>query len=328
MKALLPAFQYINTIALVDDDELFLRSAIEYLNGFNSSLNIVGFTEPSKVIRAINNSQDISNYVSVKAGNEFGEKVLEYDLEKTFNMAYNANRNDISILIVDYEMPNMDGLSLLNNLKNNNIYRILLTGTADETKAVEAFNSGLINAYIKKQDKDVFIKLYQSITSAYNNIFIDGTRELTSAILKTEKNSLLGAKEYQAIVIDYIKKFNIIKCHLIDEIGSYYMVSEDAEYILYITEKTKNIALGDYLEEKNIYDDSKKEYNRFIESLKNGKQLIYDQLIYKDIINQDNYSVFKKPSNKLIINNKEYFYFFALNKIKGSEEKIFRKFSY
>ena len=106
------------------------------------------------------------------------------------------------------------------------------------------------------------------------------------------------------------------------------MVSEDAEYILYITEKTKNIALGDYLEEKNIYDDSKKEYNRFIESLKNGKQLIYDQLIYKDIINQDNYSVFKKPSNKLIINNKEYFYFFALNKIKGSEEKIFRKFSY
>jgi CheY-like chemotaxis protein len=187
MKALLPAFQYINTIALVDDDELFLRSAIEYLNGFNSSLNIVGFTEPSKVIRAVNNSQDISNYVSVKAGNEFGEKVLEYDLKKTFNMAYNANRNDITILIVDYEMPNMDGLSLLNNLKNNNIYRILLTGTADETKAVEAFNSGLINSYIKKQDKDVFIKLYQSITSAYNNIFIDGTRELTSAILKTEK---------------------------------------------------------------------------------------------------------------------------------------------
>ena len=144
------------------------------------------------------------------------------------------------------------------------------------------------------------LKLYQSITSAYNNIFIDGTRELTSAILKTEKNSLLGAKEYQAIVLDYIKKFNIIRCYLIDEIGSYYMVSEDAEYILYITEKTKNLALGDYLEEKNIYDDSKKEYNRFIESLKNGKQLIYDQLIYKDIINQDNYSVFKKPSNKLI----------------------------
>jgi CheY-like chemotaxis protein len=328
MISLLPAFRYINKIALIDDDELFMVSAIEYLNAFNPLLRIQSYIDPNKVIADINNSKDVSNYISVEARNEFGEKVLEYDLEKTFNMAYNANRNDIAVLIVDYEMPNIDGLSVLKNLKNDNIFRILLTGTANEAKAVEAFNSGLINAYIKKQDKDIYEKLHQIIIDAYNNSFIKGTSELTSAVLKTEKNSLLGKKEYQKLFLDYIKEYNIIEFYLIDEIGSYYMLSNNTEYILYITEKTKNIALGEYLEEKNTYGDTKKEYNYFIDSLKNGKQLIYDQLIYKDSINQDNYNIYKKQSNKLIINNKEYFYFFAENRIKGSEEKIFRKFSY
>jgi len=57
--------------------------------------------------------------------------------------------------VVDYAMPGMDGLSVLNTLLDWPGSRVLLTGQADEQIAIQAFNNGLIDQFVPKQSPDI-----------------------------------------------------------------------------------------------------------------------------------------------------------------------------
>lgn len=91
-----------------------------------------------------------------KGGNALGEDV----------MADAARFGDIAALVVDYEMPGMTGIEFLAAVKDAACTRILLTATADESHAVEAFNAGLIDFYVKKSDPALTRKLRGAIDDA------------------------------------------------------------------------------------------------------------------------------------------------------------------
>ena len=59
------------------------------------------------------------------------------------------------ICVVDYAMPGMDGLSVLNTLLDWPGSRVLLTGQADEQIAIQSFNNGLIDQFVPKQATDI-----------------------------------------------------------------------------------------------------------------------------------------------------------------------------
>ncbi|RCW71316.1 response regulator [Pseudorhodoferax soli] len=61
--------------------------------------------------------------------------------------------------IVDYSMPQMNGLDALAALSDWPGLRVLLTGQADEQIAVDAFNRALIDQFLPKQDPDVAARL-------------------------------------------------------------------------------------------------------------------------------------------------------------------------
>jgi CheY-like chemotaxis protein len=60
-------------------------------------------------------------------------------------------------------MPDIDGLEVCRRIGKGPIRKILLTGKADEIIAVQAFNEGLIDRFILKQDPDVIPKLLRAI---------------------------------------------------------------------------------------------------------------------------------------------------------------------
>lgn len=59
------------------------------------------------------------------------------------------------VVVVDFSMPGMDGLQVLQRLQDWSGSRVLLTGQADEQVAVQAFNRGLIDQFIAKQMPDM-----------------------------------------------------------------------------------------------------------------------------------------------------------------------------
>ncbi|MFY8104184.1 MAG: response regulator [Ramlibacter sp.] len=100
------------------------------------------------------------------------------------------------VCVVDFSMPGMDGLQALSELTEWPGARILLTGQADERVAVGAFNRGLIDRYIPKQDPDVAALLTEAIETLR-----DRPHQQHSAIwrstLRPDQLDLLGSADVQ-----------------------------------------------------------------------------------------------------------------------------------
>lgn len=78
-----------------------------------------------------------------------------------------AERYDTTrVLVVDYSMPSMSGLELLDQLGDWGGTRILLTGRADEHTAVAAFNRGQIDQYVPKQTADITQRVLELVGRA------------------------------------------------------------------------------------------------------------------------------------------------------------------
>lgn len=71
-----------------------------------------------------------------------------------------------SVLIVDYAMPGLSGLELIEKLSAWPGRRILLTGEADANVAICAFNAGLIQKFIPKSTPN----LYRALKSGYEEM--------------------------------------------------------------------------------------------------------------------------------------------------------------
>jgi CheY-like chemotaxis protein len=67
------------------------------------------------------------------------------------------------LALLDFSMPKMTGLDVLNELPNWQGLRVLLTGVADEKVAVQAFNQSLIHQYLPKQSDDLIGKLTAAV---------------------------------------------------------------------------------------------------------------------------------------------------------------------
>jgi CheY-like chemotaxis protein len=91
-----------------------------------------------------------------KGGSALGRDVLIDD----------ARFEEVAAVVVDYEMPEIDGIEFLASIRGIACTKILLTGAAGETEAVDAFNAGLIDFYLKKTDAGMTRKLLSALAEA------------------------------------------------------------------------------------------------------------------------------------------------------------------
>ncbi|MCP4566271.1 MAG: response regulator [FCB group bacterium] len=102
------------TIIIVDDEEMILTSLSSFLN-LETRYNVVTFTSAAKALEYIEN-------------------------------------NDIDLVISDYLMPELDGISFLGKVRDLKpaVPRIILTGYADKENAIKAINDVGLFQYIEK----------------------------------------------------------------------------------------------------------------------------------------------------------------------------------
>lgn len=104
----------IEVIVLVDDEEMVLTSLSSFL--------------------MLETEYEIQTFTSAKEALEF------------------IKDNDIDLVISDYLMPEMDGISFLAEVRNirPDVPRIILTGYADKENAIKAINEVGLYQYIEK----------------------------------------------------------------------------------------------------------------------------------------------------------------------------------
>lgn len=140
--------------------------------------------------------------------------VIDLNLDKVHREVYNEFRfEQISVVVVDFDMPSIGGLDFCKQIENPNIRKILLTGKADEKTAIKAFNEGLIDRFILKQDPDVIESLNQSIVELQREYFSQSERMLADA-LSIGKHSFLRDPKFVEKFEEICFKLNIVEYYL------------------------------------------------------------------------------------------------------------------
>jgi CheY-like chemotaxis protein len=67
------------------------------------------------------------------------------------------------VLVVDYTMPQLDGIELCRRLGAASPRKVLLTGQVVTREVIEAFENNVIDAYINKSDSDFLEALRAAI---------------------------------------------------------------------------------------------------------------------------------------------------------------------
>jgi DNA-binding NtrC family response regulator len=124
-------YQDTATIILVDDEEMVLTSLSSFLT--------------------LETDYEVHTFTSAKEALDFVEK------------------NDIDIVISDYLMPEMDGITFLGHVRQfkPEVPRIILTGYADKENAIKAINEVGLYQYIEKpwDNDDLLIILRKKIAA-------------------------------------------------------------------------------------------------------------------------------------------------------------------
>ncbi len=229
----IPVYYYPTTTLFVDD-------SIDFLTNFSLQLNHLLatklFSRPGEALAYIKQS-DPSSHVSQRSvdiaaevgGNPITNHTVTLNLAGIQNEIYNPKRfSEIAVVVVDYDMPGINGLEFCRKLADSPIRKILLTGKADEKIAVKAFNEGIIDHFIQKNNKDV-VNLVNDNVLRLQTLYFEEMSGRMHAILTQNSLSFVNDPVFCDFFKNLCQQHNIVEYYLTEITGSFLLLNKDAE---------------------------------------------------------------------------------------------------
>jgi CheY-like chemotaxis protein len=175
VKSKIPLCFYPTQIVFVDDNPEFLDTLSM---AFSKQFNVQVFADTDSALSYINEYQReadlIANDEKPKPQGDsdaWVKRVLTHQNIKRFD---EQRVKEVSVLVVDYSMPSMNGIEFCEKIKNSSIKKILLTGYATPADAINAFNKNTIHYYLKKNDvnmlQDLEVAIHQLQHAYFNEL--------------------------------------------------------------------------------------------------------------------------------------------------------------
>lgn len=214
----IPPFYFPTTVAFVDNSRDFLENLSLKLD---TGLAYYLYDSPVDALVELNGvyRQEflVERFFSLFQYSEempLSHHVIDLNLDKIVREVHNERRfEQVSVVVVDYDMPEIDGLEFCRNIKNPAMKKVLLTGKADEKVAVQAFNQGIIDRFILKQDENVIPVLRRAIADLQREYFQDLGRMLMDA-LALGSHSFLRDPVFSDVFRQLCTKLNIVEFYL------------------------------------------------------------------------------------------------------------------
>ncbi len=180
----LSVYSHPSTIVLVDDSPTFLRS-LTYQLGAQPCRGFSDTTEALVWLHGSPRRHGLPLRVSFDThGDLADQRTIAIDVERIHRIASQEQRFAIpSVLVVDYSMPQMSGIDFCKAMQQLPCKKILFTGTGDEKIAVDAFNKGLIDRYIRKHDRNALDRLEEEIDVLQQAFFLDRSETLRDMLV-------------------------------------------------------------------------------------------------------------------------------------------------
>lgn len=212
-------FYFPTQVVLIDDDPDFLEGISLMLD---KNLSFKQFQSATAALQYVNSAHQHVDmlqrcYTSYKTGPQDSDALSHIDIGKIHLEILNGFRfQTCSTVIVDYSMPEMNGLDFLKALKNPFIKKVLLTGQADMELAIKAFNQQLIDQFIDKHDPRLKTKLNATIATFQDQYFRSGFKLITDPIIANNTDGYLLSSEFQEFFNELHKQLDCIEYYMLD----------------------------------------------------------------------------------------------------------------
>lgn len=233
----LPLFYFPPTICMVDDDPVFLEAIKNLLiNKYNclsflspaSALDFLG--EYLSPFLKINFCRELTESDVFDVGDSFPVTISISEIRKLSKIS--AIKDEIALLIIDNNMPLIDGISICHKLKEFTYKKLLLTGDTEPEEAIDAFNSGAINKFITK-DKNLSEALQDNVHELVKQFFFDKTKNLLN-YLESSRLSPLSDPIFIDFFYHWFESNNYREFYLMDKNGSFLVKKADGNTVYFI----------------------------------------------------------------------------------------------
>ncbi|HET6321479.1 MAG TPA: response regulator [Hyphomicrobium sp.] len=187
-------FYHPTSILVLDDDPLFLES-LDFQ--FSEEVSCQTFTRPDAALQhlAAQASQHPSfpryfkdaSELDARTDPRVGDRLLRLQLSELRAVIDDPAREQrVAVAVVDYDMPKMTGVEFCRAIRHLPVKTILLTGKAGLETAIAAFNEGVINCFLQKQDASVTLALRREIRRLQEEYFEEISAPISNALALEE----------------------------------------------------------------------------------------------------------------------------------------------
>lgn len=244
----IPTCHFPSTVLFLDDSRDFLLNFVLQLD---EGLAYRIYDSPYEALARIKQKQSELEQLSHRCTSEYTEAkncpltnhTVNLDLAAIHAEIYNPYRfSEISVVVVDYAMPGMNGIEFCRSIEDSCIKKILLTGQADDSVAVQAFNDGLIHRYIKKSDPNAAQLITDSIEQLQRQYFLDMSAMVVKLLSVTSPNCL-----HDRAFADFFKQLRqekgIVEFYLADNSGGFLLLDGDAKVSFLVMKSEADLKL-------------------------------------------------------------------------------------
>jgi CheY-like chemotaxis protein len=239
---------YPTTVAIVDDSNSFLAMINNKLN--SNQLRQL-YSNPEAALHKINTPKTLGEKqkgllkslslvdVAELEAESNADILVDVDLKLLHKEIYNPKRFDrISAVVVDYSMPNMNGIEFCRSIKDKTIKKIMITAISDYRLAVQAFNEKIIDKFILKNTPNLFAEINASITNAQYCYFSD-TYGVDSILGFVYKSPLFfDDSSYKKLLATITTNLDFVEYYVLDTSSSVLFLSAQGNPTWFIV-KTK-----------------------------------------------------------------------------------------
>ncbi len=219
MHTLLPVYRFPTLTFLIDDSQSFLDSLAFQLG---AQVATKAFVDPQAAIAALREAHRefaTRRHDAVQVGYDEESDSMErrsafINLDRIYHRVTDRQRFGFpAVIVVDYAMPQMNGVEFCEAIRDLPCRKILLTGQADDKLAVDAFNRKLIDRFVKKNDLHALGQLEAEIVKLQKTLFDEQTRTL-SDLLSRHSHAFLSDPAIEALVGELCSRYRFVEHYL------------------------------------------------------------------------------------------------------------------
>jgi CheY-like chemotaxis protein len=227
---ILPAYCFPSTVFLIDDDAVLLSTLLLKLEKGNFHQTSSKPLEALSFLKTYESAPiKLPHLMDAIESDETDRAVLDLNFNSYLKCLETAERfKEISVLIVDYTMPEINGVDLITQLKDKPFKKILLTGELDQGIAVRAFNDGLIDRYISK-NTDIFPLLNTYVKELQIAYFAEKSKDLFNFVIPAHQ--IAQTEAFKKIFQSLLEKHKIVEYYLLNHTGAFLLL--DAQGKMY-----------------------------------------------------------------------------------------------